>query len=94
VLHLILSSCNHLIFLRGAFHAVPMPFPHLNQPVYLPLYLLQRIKALTKGASLCANSSPVADEVKVAKQSVLNRYGVEAVSVLLRVDAGKASVYG
>jgi hypothetical protein len=71
-----------------------MSFSNLKQPVNLPLYLLQRIKPLTHGASLCSDSAPVTDEVEVAKQSVLNRYGVETVPVLFRVDAGKVVVHG
>ena len=70
-----------------------MPFSNLDQPVYLTLHLFQRIKALTKGAPLCADSAPVTDEVEVAKQSVLSRYGVETVLVLFMADAGKVVVH-
>jgi hypothetical protein len=70
-----------------------VPFSNLQQPVYLPLHLLQCIKPLADGASLCADSAPLTDEVEVAKQSVLNRYGVEAVCVLFMVDAGKVVVH-
>ena len=87
------NSKTQEYMLHGSFQKIPMPFSNLQQPVYLPLYLLQRIKALTDGAPLCADSSPVTDEVKVAKQSVLNRYGVETVSVLFMVDAGKVVVH-
>jgi hypothetical protein len=71
-----------------------MSFSNLKQPVNLPLNLLKRIKALTHGSSLCADSAPVTDEIEVAKQSVLNCYGVETVPVLFRVDAGKVVVHG
>ena len=79
--------------LRGSFHKIPMPFSNLKQPVYLIFHLFKPIKPLAKGASICSYSSPVTDEVKVAKQSVLNRYGVETVSVLLVVNAGKVVVH-
>jgi len=82
----VLISGKTEVMLRGSFQKIPMPFSNLKQPVYLIFHLFKRIKPLAKGASICSYSSPVTDEVKVAKQSVLNRYGVEAVCVLFRVD--------
>jgi hypothetical protein len=51
------------------------------------MYLIHCIKGLHKLASSCANSPPISYEINAPKEPILNTHTVEAILVLVRVDA-------